>query len=96
MSSRLALGPTQPPIKWLPWGLTPGGKMPRHGADHSSPTKAEVENSVYSSTPHTSSWCSIQLVKHRDNFSFIFSFSFFTFYYVSVTTEADIRVGGIK
>jgi hypothetical protein len=60
-SSRLVLGPTQPPIQWVPGALSQGVKWPGREADHSPPT---------SPTPHTSSPHSAQLVKHRDNFTF--------------------------
>jgi len=33
--SRLALGPTQPPIQWILWALSLGEKWPGHEADHS-------------------------------------------------------------
>jgi hypothetical protein len=43
--SRPALGPTQPPVQWVPGVLSPGGKArPGRDADHSSPSSAEVEN----------------------------------------------------
>jgi hypothetical protein len=52
MSSRPALGPTQPPIQWVPWTLSPGVKRPGHEADHSPPTSAEVKKMwIYTSTP---------------------------------------------
>jgi len=49
--SRLALGPTHPPIYWVPWALTPGVKQLGHETDHSSPSGAEVKNAgSYTST----------------------------------------------
>jgi hypothetical protein len=39
--SRPALGPTQPPIKWVP-GLFRGRKRPGRDADPSPPSSAEV------------------------------------------------------
>jgi hypothetical protein len=41
-SSRLALGPTQPPIQWVQVGFFPRVKRPGREADHSPPTSAEV------------------------------------------------------
>jgi hypothetical protein len=39
--SRLALGPTQPPAKWV--GVFPGGRVrPGRAADHSPPSSAAV------------------------------------------------------
>jgi hypothetical protein len=46
MSSRLALGLTQPPIHWVP-----GIKQPGHEADQSPPASAEVKKMwLYTST----------------------------------------------
>jgi hypothetical protein len=43
--SRPALGPTQPPVQWVPGVLSPGVKArPERDADHSPPSSAEVEN----------------------------------------------------
>jgi hypothetical protein len=54
MSSRPALGSTQPPIQWVPLALCPGVKRPRREANHSPPTSAEVKKTlVYTSTPPT-------------------------------------------
>jgi hypothetical protein len=42
--SRPALGPTQPPVQWVPRVLSPEGKArPGNNADHSPPSSAEVD-----------------------------------------------------
>jgi hypothetical protein len=47
-----ALGPTQPPIQWVPGALSLGVKRPGREADHSLPSSAEVKNVwSYTSTP---------------------------------------------
>jgi hypothetical protein len=43
MSSRPALGSTQPPIQWVPGSLSPGVKWPGREADHSLPASTEVK-----------------------------------------------------
>jgi hypothetical protein len=51
-SSRPALGPTQPPIQWVPGALSPGVKRLEREADHSPPASAEVKKIwIYTSTP---------------------------------------------
>jgi hypothetical protein len=42
--SRLALGPIEPPIQWVPWALSPGVKSPERETDHLSPSSSEVKN----------------------------------------------------
>jgi hypothetical protein len=43
--SRPALGPTQPPVQWVPGVLSLGVKArPGRDADHSPPSSAEVVN----------------------------------------------------
>jgi hypothetical protein len=43
--SRSALGPTQPPVQWVPVDPFPGAKArPGRDADHSPPSSAEIEN----------------------------------------------------
>jgi hypothetical protein len=37
------LGPTQPPIQWVPGALSLGVKWPGREADHSPPSSAEVK-----------------------------------------------------
>jgi hypothetical protein len=62
--SRPALGPTQPPIQWVPRALFLRVKRPGREADHSPSSNAEVKN--------TPSRRGAQL-KHRDNFTFTLS-----------------------
>jgi hypothetical protein len=51
ISSRPALGPTQPPIQWVPGALFPGVKRPGSEADHSPPATAEVKKTcIYTTT----------------------------------------------
>jgi hypothetical protein len=70
-TSRTALGPTQPPIQWVPGALSLGVKQPGREADHSPPSSTEVKECVelYLHSPQYAfmAWC---LVKHRDNFTF--------------------------
>jgi hypothetical protein len=42
--SRPALGPTQPPIQWVPGALSLGVKRRGCEADHSPPSTAEVKS----------------------------------------------------
>jgi hypothetical protein len=74
-ASRTALGPTQPPIQWVPGALSLGVKRPVREADHSPPSSAEVKNAWrYTSTPQYvfMEW---RIVKHRDNFTFYHLFT---------------------
>jgi hypothetical protein len=67
--SRLALGPIQPHIQWVPGAVSPGVR--RHEADHSSPSSAEVKNGgTIPPLPHTSSWRGASLMKPWDHFTF--------------------------
>jgi hypothetical protein len=53
-TTRPALGPTQPPIQWLPGVLSPGVKRPEREAHHSRSSSTEVKNSgAVLSLPHT-------------------------------------------
>jgi hypothetical protein len=57
MSSRPALGSTQPPIHWVPGALSPWVKRPSREADHSAPTSAEVKKSgSIHPLPYAPSW----------------------------------------
>ena len=55
--TRPSLGPTQPPVQWVPAAF-PGLKRPRRGADHQPPSSAEVKERVelYICSPFGPSW----------------------------------------
>jgi hypothetical protein len=67
------LGPTQPPIQWVPGALSLGVKWPGREADHSLPYNAEVKECVelYLCSPIRLKGVGY-LVKHSDKFSFHF------------------------
>jgi hypothetical protein len=76
-TSRTALGPTHPPIQWVPGSLSPVVKWMGHEADHSPPSSAKVKEcmELYLHSPSTPSWHDVQLKrKHRDNCTFTFTF----------------------
>jgi hypothetical protein len=51
-SSRPVLGPTHPPIQWMPEAISPGVKRPEREGDHSPPTSAKVNRTcIYTSIP---------------------------------------------
>jgi hypothetical protein len=63
--SGTALGPTRPPIQWVPGALSLGVKWPGREADHSLPSSAEVKECVelYLHSPNMPSWRGAQLKK---------------------------------
>jgi hypothetical protein len=72
-ASRTALGPTQPPIQWVPLALSPGRvKRPGYEANHLPPSNAEVKEWVelYLHSSNPSLWRGAYL-KHRDNFNLL-------------------------
>jgi hypothetical protein len=61
--SRSAVGPTQPPIQWVPGALSLGVKRPGREADHLSPSSVEVKNAwSHTSTSQYAfmAWCSVK------------------------------------
>jgi hypothetical protein len=71
-ASRPALGPTQPPIQWVPVSLSLEVNRPGNEADHSLPSSAEVNERVelYLHSSNTPPWRGAQL-KHRVRRNFI-------------------------
>jgi hypothetical protein len=69
--SRPALGPTQPPIQWIPAALSLEVKRREREADHSHLVPKSKNKWSYTSIPQyvLMAW---YLVKHRDNFTFIY------------------------
>jgi hypothetical protein len=74
--SRTALGPTQPPIQWVPEDLSLGIKQPGREADHLPPSSAEVNEWVelYFHSPNTPSWRGAQLKGQLTIFEFYLSY----------------------
>jgi hypothetical protein len=50
-----------------------GIKRPGHKADHPTPCSEVKNGGAICPLPHTSSWHSAWLVKHRENFTFTFT-----------------------
>jgi hypothetical protein len=66
------LVPTQPPIQRVPCAISSEIKRPGREADHSPPSSAEVKcGGTVPPLPHTASFRSAWLIKHRDNFTFM-------------------------
>jgi hypothetical protein len=71
-ASRPVLGPTQPPIQWVPWVPCPGKKRLGREADHSPPSSTEVRN-VWNYTSTTPcAFMAWYFVKHKDNITLPF------------------------
>jgi hypothetical protein len=74
-ASRPTLGPTNPPILWVPEAISAGIKRPGREADHLPPSSAEVDDGVaIPPLPRMSSWQSVQFIKHRNKFNFTLRF----------------------
>jgi hypothetical protein len=88
-TTRLALGPTKPPIHCILEALSLGLKQLGHEADCPPPSSVKVKMHVaILPLPHTSSRCGAYLcagyifmawylIKDRDKFTFIFTFTFY-------------------
>jgi len=62
------VGPSQPPVQWVPGTLSLGVKRPGREAENSPPSSADVKNSWnYTSTPQDAfmEWCPVKATFHR-------------------------------
>jgi hypothetical protein len=74
--SRPALGPTQPPIRWVPGALFLGVKWPKHEAHRSLPYSAEVNNAwSYTSTPPIRLHCVVISLKKSTGTTLPFNYT---------------------
>jgi hypothetical protein len=73
------LGPTQPPIHWVPGTLSVAVRRPERGADNSPPSSADKNEWSHTSTPQYifKTWCLVKyrirlyavvFIKHKGNF----------------------------
>jgi hypothetical protein len=90
-TARMALGPTQPPIQWIPGALSLGAKWLGHEADHSLSSSADKNMWSYTSTPQYASmaWCSVEaqgllyllpLLYYEANQFHVWELAFYIFY----------------
>jgi hypothetical protein len=70
MKSRLALGPTQPPIRWILGTLSSGVKHLGHEADHLPPSSAQIKNGGAMLPLLHYVFMAYCLISYRDNFTF--------------------------
>jgi hypothetical protein len=84
ITSRTALGTTQPPIHWVPEAISQGVKRPGHEADHSPPSSDEVKNAWSYTSPPQYVFRALCLIKHRDNFT-VTLLDYIILYYINNT-----------
>jgi hypothetical protein len=79
--SRMALGPTQTPIKWVPDAISLGVKRLGNEADHSPPSIAEVKEcmELYLHSPIMPSWHGAQLKSTGTTLPFTFTCFYCTY-----------------
>jgi hypothetical protein len=72
-ASRTALGPIQALIQWVPGSLSLGVKRPEREAIRLHLVPRSVRGAT-PPLPNTPSWRGVRFKKHRDNFTFTFTF----------------------
>jgi hypothetical protein len=77
-TSRMSLGPTQPPIQWVSGALSLGVKRQGREADHSPPSSAVVKECVelYFHSPNTPSWRGAQFKKAQKQLYLYLTFTY--------------------
>jgi hypothetical protein len=68
----LGVGPTHPPMQWMPGALSPGVKWLRYEPDHSPPFGTEVYEcqELYHTSYIFMTWC---VGRHKNSFTFYLS-----------------------
>jgi hypothetical protein len=90
--SRTALGPTLPPIQWVPCALSLGVKRPGRESDH-SPHLVPRSKSEWSYTSTTQyAFMALCLVKHKDDFIFTFYILFIARYLVKYRDNLTLNL----
>jgi hypothetical protein len=86
--SRPAMGPTQPPVQWVPGSPFPKAKVrPGCNADHSPPSSTEVENEeLYLLSLQAPAW----------RVAGLFYFLLFTFYQHTLHKIKEFRAEGFS
>jgi hypothetical protein len=90
--SRLVLGPTQPPIQWVPETVSFGGGVKQQGyeADHSLPSSAGVKNGrAIPLLPHTSYVLCLIKSKNNNYLSLNFEIIHISYCYLNLSSSIE-------
>jgi hypothetical protein len=81
ISFRPVLWSTKPPISWVPGSLSYrlSGRAMKLTTHLQLVPRSRKRGSIVHPLPHTSSWRSVELVKHRDKFTLLYLYIFFLY-----------------